>query len=526
MHRRRNLEEQTHGNLCRGVDGKNACGISNAIAHLGEGAEDDSACGGKLVQMVHDLDLVTADREDVLFAGVGAGILTRGCARLLSLGFLLMLKRCRDSSISAALRYILDCDSTMFRLRDHCVSPCRALMAKGGSVQYRVDPKSGNRISALGLGCMRFPGAPGRPDAKTADAIISRAVEQGINYLDTAYLYPGNEVCVGASLERLGLRDRVLLATKLPHASCACTGDFDRFFDEQLRRLRTDHIDYYLMHNITSPAQWERVVALGIEDWIARQKAAGRIRQIGFSYHGSAADFLTMLDAYDWDFCQIQFNYMDEHSQAGLRGLQYAAGKGLPVIIMEPLRGGRLVQGLPESAKRVFEKTTPKRSPAEWGLRWVWNHPEVTVILSGMNEIEQVEENVRIASEAKADSLSKEELDVFEQVKQEINKKIKVPCTGCAYCMPCPQGVDIPGCFSAYNMRYTDGWYAGFKTYFMCTTLRKNQTNASKCVGCGKCEQHCPQSIPIRQKLKEVRQHMEGPVYHVGRFVAKHTRKD
>ena len=174
-----------------------------------------------------------------------------------------------------------------------------ALMAKGEAVQYRVDPKSGNRISALGLGCMRFPGAPGRPDAKTADAIISRAVEQGINYLDTAYLYPGNEACVGASLERLGLRDQVLLATKLPHASCKCAEDFDRFFDEQLRRLRTDHIDYYLMHNITSPAQWERVVALGIEDWIARQKAAGRIRQIGFSYHGSAADFLTMLDAYE-----------------------------------------------------------------------------------------------------------------------------------------------------------------------------------------------------------------------------------
>lgn len=171
-------------------------------------------------------------------------------------------------------------------------------------MQYRVDPKSGNRISALGLGCMRFPGAPGHPDAKTADAIISRAVEQGINYLDTAYLYPGNEACVGASLERLGLRDRVLLATKLPHASCKCAEDFDRFFDEQLRRLQTDHIDYYLMHNITSPAQWERVVALGIEDWIACQKAAGRIRQIGFSYHGSAVDFLTMLDAYDWDFAR------------------------------------------------------------------------------------------------------------------------------------------------------------------------------------------------------------------------------
>lgn len=230
-----------------------------------------------------------------------------------------------------------------------------ALMAKGGAVQYRVDPKSGNRISALGLGCMRFPGAPGHPDAKTADAIISRAVEQGINYLDTAYLYPGNEVCVGASLERLGLRDRVLLATKLPHASCKCAEDFDRFFDEQLHRLRTDHIDYYLMHNITSPAQWERVVALGIEDWIAHQKAAGRIRQIGFSYHGSAADFLTMLDAYDWDFCQIQYNYAGERYQAGTAGLMAAAERGLAVFVMEPLLGGRLAGKLPPRARAVLD---------------------------------------------------------------------------------------------------------------------------------------------------------------------------
>jgi ABC-2 type transport system ATP-binding protein len=227
-----------------------------------------------------------------------------------------------------------------------------ALMAKGGAVQYRVDPKSGNRISALGLGCMRFPGSPGHPDAKTADAIISHAVEQGINYLDTAYLYPGNEACVGASLERLGLRDRVLLATKLPHASCKCAEDFDRFFDEQLRRLRTDHIDYYLMHNITSPAQWERVVALGIEDWIAHQKAAGRIRQIGFSYHGSAADFLTMLDAYDWDFCQIQYNYAGERYQAGTAGLIAAAERGLAVFVMEPLLGGRLAGKLSGGMKQ------------------------------------------------------------------------------------------------------------------------------------------------------------------------------
>lgn len=390
---------------------------------------------------------------------------------------------------------------------------------------YRKNPKNGKELSILGYGCLRFTKKGGVIDQKKAEEEMKAAIENGVNYFDTAYTYHGSEVCLGKFLAK-GYRDKVNIATKLPHYYIKTIEDMEKCFEEQLQRLQTDHIEYYLMHMLNDAATWKRLTDLGMEAWIAGKKAEGKIENIGFSFHGATEQFIKIIDAYDWDFCQIQFNYMDEHSQAGLRGLQYAAGKGLPVIIMEPLRGGRLVQGLPESAKRVFEKTTPKRSPAEWGLRWVWNHPEVTVILSGMNEIEQVEENVRIASEAKADSLTKEELEVFEQVKQEINKRIKVPCTGCAYCMPCPQGVDIPGCFSAYNMRYTDGWYAGFKTYFMCTTLRKNQTNASKCVGCGKCERHCPQSIPIRQKLKEVRQHMEGPVYHVGRFVAKHTRKD
>ena len=392
-------------------------------------------------------------------------------------------------------------------------------------MQYRKD-KNGNEISVLGYGCMRFTKEGGHADIDKAEKEVMAAIDAGVNYLDTAYVYAGNEAAVGEILARNHCRERIYLATKLPHYLIKSVEGAQKMFEEELRRLQTDYIDYYLMHMLTDLPTWEKLKKLGMEDWIREKKASGEIRNIGFSYHGRSDMFMQLIDAYDWDFCQIQYNYMDEHSQAGVEGLRYAHARGIPVIIMEPLRGGRLVQGLPESAKRVFEKTTPKCSLAEWGLRWVWNHPEVTVILSGMNEIEQVEENVRIASEAKADSLSKEELEVFEQVKQEINKKIKVPCTGCAYCMPCPQGVDIPGCFSAYNMRYTDGWYAGFKTYFMCTTLRKNQTNASKCVGCGKCEQHCPQSIPIRQKLKEVRQHMEGPVYHVGRFVAKHTRKD
>ena len=383
-----------------------------------------------------------------------------------------------------------------------------------------------NDWSILGFGCMRFPKKGGSVDMKETERELAYAIAHGVNYFDTAYIYRGNEKVLGELVAKNHWRAQIQIATKMPHYLIHSIDELEKLFCEQLKRLQTDYVDNYLMHMLPDVHIWKKLVRMGILDWINEKKENGQIRRIGFSYHGNSQNFIALLDAYDWEFCQVQYNYMDIHNQAGAEGVAYAAKKGIPVIIMEPLRGGRLVNGLPKKAKDLFAAAEPKRSPAEWGLRWVWNHPEVTVILSGMNEIEQVEENVRIASEAKADSLSKEELEVFEQVKQEINKKIKVPCTGCAYCMPCPQGVDIPGCFSAYNMRYTDGWYAGFKTYFMCTTLRKNQTNASKCVGCGKCEQHCPQSIPIRQKLKEVRQHMEGLVYHVGRFVAKHTRKD
>lgn len=360
-------------------------------------------------------------------------------------------------------------------------------------MQYRVDPKSGNRISALGLGCMRFPGAPGRPDAKAADAIISRAVEQGINYLDTAYLYPGNEACVGASLERLGLRDRVLLATKLPHASCKCAEDFDRFFDEQLRRLRTDRIDYYLMHNITSPAQWERVVALGIEDWIARQKASGRIRQIGFSYHGSAADFLTMLDAYEWDFCQIQYNYAGERYQAGTAGLMAAAERGLAVFVMEPLLGGRLAGKLPPRARAVLDSARDPhlRTPAAWGLSWVWKHPQVTMLLSGMTDTAQVDENSLLADLALPNSMTANQLDTIARVLMEFEKSNRVPCTGCGYCMPCPKGINIPGCFAAYNASYAHSWFTGLSQYFTASAVRTSEAKlVSNCVKCGKCARH------------------------------------
>ena len=383
-------------------------------------------------------------------------------------------------------------------------------------MQYRTNPRNGDRISALGLGCMRFPGPPGRPDPARARELIARAVERGINYLDTAYLYPGNEACVGAALEELGLRDQVLLATKLPHGSVRAQRDLDRIFDEQLRRLRTDHVDYYLVHNVTSPAQWERLCELGIEDWIARQRAAGRIRQMGFSYHGSAGDFPVVLDAYDWDFCQIQYNYAGETYQAGTAGLRAAAARGLAVFVMEPLMGGRLADRLPDRARRIIDAAaTPElATPAAWGLSWVWDHPEVTMLLSGMNAPEQIDENAALAERALPGSLAPAQHEVIARVVEEFERTNRVPCTGCNYCMPCPQGINIPGCFSAYNASYAHGWFTGLSQYFTASAIRTSEPKlVSNCVRCGASARHCPQHIDIPARLEEVaRRFQPGPV--------------
>ena len=385
-------------------------------------------------------------------------------------------------------------------------------------MHYRTD-RRGEKLSILGFGCMRFQRKLGSIDFEEAEREVLSAIEQGVNYFDTAYIYPGSEELLGKILEKNGCRDKINIATKLPHYMIRKPEDLDRYFAEQLQRLRTDHVDYYLMHMLPDVTTWERLKGLGVEQWLAKKKASGVIRNVGFSYHGNTNAFQALIDAYDWDFCQIQYNYIDEHTQAGRRGLQYAAAKGLPVIIMEPLRGGRLVNALPPKALKAFAAAEPKRTPAEWGLRWLWDQPEVTVVLSGMNSMEMVAENCRIASEAEAGELTAEDRALYERVKAAINEKIKVGCTGCGYCMPCPKGVDIPGAFRCYNARYTEGFYTGMKEYFMCTTLRGKRSNASLCVKCGRCEQHCPQGIHIREELDNVKRVMENPVYTVAKGV-------
>lgn len=387
-------------------------------------------------------------------------------------------------------------------------------------MKYRLD-KYGNKISVLGYGCMRFTKKGGAIDLGKAEKEVMEAYRLGVNYYDTAYIYPGSEAAMGYILEKNGIRDKVNIATKLPHYMIKSIESAEKIFNEELKRLKTDHIDYYFMHMLTDLKSWERLVDIGIADWIKDKKEKGQVRQIGFSYHGNSDMFCKIIDAYDWDFCMIQYNYLDEHSQAGVKGLKYASSKGLPVMIMEPLRGGRLVNNLPEKAKKLFENYKIKRSPAEWAFRWLWNQKEVTCVLSGMNSLEMIRENVNNASSTEIGEFGAEEQKLLKDVVKAINEKMKVGCTGCGYCMPCPKKVDIPGTFSAYNKLHTDGKFIGLKEYVMCTLLRKDSTSASNCIECGKCEGHCPQKIEIRKELKNAKKELEGPAYKVVKKFAK-----
>ena len=387
-------------------------------------------------------------------------------------------------------------------------------------MQYRCD-KHGNLLSILGYGCMRFTKKGNSIDIDKAEQEILAAFRAGVNYYDTAYIYPGSEELLGEVFERNKIRDKINIATKLPQYMIRSREGLDKYFEEELARLRTTYIDYYLMHHLTDVAMWEKLKQVGILSWIADKKASGAIRNIGFSYHGNTENFLKILNDYDWDFCQIQYNYLDEVAQAGVKGLKAAAAKGIPVVIMEPLRGGKLVNMLPAGALEAMKKSGHDWNPAEWGLRWLYNQKEVTVVLSGMNSLEMVEENCRTASEAAAGHLTEADFETLEVVKSCIREKEKVGCTGCRYCMPCPKGVDIPGIFRCYNAMYTEGKSAGRFQFAQTVSLSREPPFATQCVGCGKCEQHCPQGIPIREKLKEADRELRPLPYRIGIGLAR-----
>ena len=362
------------------------------------------------------------------------------------------------------------------------------------NMKYRED-KYGNKLSILGFGCGQL-----NSDKTETQRMILTAIEKGVNFFDTSYIYPNSEKTLGEILAKNNKRKGVKIATKLPLFFCKSTADFDKYFYKQLKRLQTDYIDYYFMHSVFSFEQWQKFQRLGIEDWIAKKKEAGLIRQIGFSYHGACEGFLNVLDAYDWEFCMIQYNYYNENHQAGKTGLYAAEKKGLPVMIMTPLLGGRLASALPKQGVEIFANSDPNLTPGDWAFRWLWNQSGVTVVLSGMNTTGQTEDN--LLSVDRFRPLCEGESTVYDEVVKLLRRSYKIYCTGCNYCMPCPKGVNIPGCFSAYNTSYWQGIFPGLLAYITNTTA--GMKSKRLCNGCGKCEKMCPQFIPIRETLDKV----------------------
>jgi uncharacterized protein len=373
---------------------------------------------------------------------------------------------------------------------------------------HREIGKTGVSASILGFGCMRLPVIGGKQDEIDRDAateLLHYAIDHGVNYVDTAWFYHAtsfgqagaSEPFVGEALSG-GWRDRVNLATKLPQQLVKTRDDMDRFLEQQLQRLQTDHLDFYLVHGLNG-STWDHIRDLGVIEFMEKARAEGLIRFPAFSFHGSAEDFPRIIDEYDgWAFGQMQYNYMDTEFQAGYAGLRYAADKGVGVVVMEPLKGGKLAKDLPAEMAAVFEARPEQWTPAQWGLRYVWNEPGVSLALSGMNSMQQVVENMEAAETGVASSLTGEELEVLTHARRALEARIKADCTSCRYCQPCPAGVDIPGCFAALNAATMWGdanpWMTGY--------LRV-EGKASACEECGQCEDACPQGLPIRELLKE-----------------------
>jgi uncharacterized protein len=361
-------------------------------------------------------------------------------------------------------------------------------------MQYRKFGKLEWQVSVLGFGCMRFPnkGKPEDIDEAEATRMLRYAIDHGVNYLDTAYGYHGgnSERVVGRALKD-GYREKVRLATKLPCWLVNTSEDFDRLLNEQLEKLQTDHIDFYLLHALHKDS-WHKVRDLGVREWASKTLAEGRIRYLGFSFHDDCDTFKEIVDAYEWTFCQIQYNYIDIENQAGTEGLRYANSKGMAVVIMEPLLGGRLVNP-PQPIQSLWDQNPTKRSPADWALQWLWNQPEVSVVLSGMSTMQQVVDNLTSAGWSSVNSLTKAELALVDQVRVVYSGLCPIPCTKCGYCMPCPNGVDIPGNFEVYNsgvIYQSPEWARNEYNNWIAKEAR-----ASVCIQCLECEEKCPQHI-------------------------------
>jgi len=372
-------------------------------------------------------------------------------------------------------------------------------------MKYRNFGKTGVKVSALGMGCMRLPvidGDMSKINEPEAIKMIRQAIDGGVNYINTAWGYHGgnSEPLVAKALAD-GYREKVQLATKLPCYLVKEPSDLDKYLNAQLEKLKTDQIDFYLMHALNRKT-WETMKENGLFDFLQKIKADGRVRYVGFSFHDSFDVFENIVTAYDWDFCQIQYNILDEDYQAGLKGLKIAAKRDMGIVIMEPLRGGGLTNNIPENIQNAWDELKPLRTPADWALSWLWDQKEVGVILSGMTEPWHVTENVAIASSSEVGILTEVEKEHLFKVRDMYHDRIIVNCTACAYCMPCPHGVNIPSCFQFLNQgSMMNDMNEGKRLYHI---LVKKEQQASNCIACGECLEKCPQHIPIPQTMKMV----------------------
>ncbi|OEC88339.1 MULTISPECIES: aldo/keto reductase [Methanobacterium] len=380
-------------------------------------------------------------------------------------------------------------------------------------MQMREIEKNGDKISALGFGAMRLPTKTGRIDKESAKKLVYDSIDNGVNFIDTAYPYHG-----GASESFLGeilqgeCREKVKLCTKMPSWFIKKYEDMEKYLEIQLEKLQTDYIDYYLIHSL-GKGSFEKLKEIGVFEFLEDAKAKGKIKNIGFSFHDNVNSFKEIVDAYDWDACLIQYNYLDETNQAGTEGLKYAHSKRIAVFIMEPLKGGILAGEVPENVDKIWGKSDVKRSPADWALRWVLNHPEVTCVISGMGEEKHVKENIKVANEVLPNSLTEDELKLYTEVKDVYEELMKIDCTGCGYCMPCPRGVNIPMCFEIYNHKYM--FNEGVRASFLYLgqlggIMGDGEVHAGLCNGCGKCLKACPQKLDIPELLGVVSKEMGG----------------